>query len=288
MRLWSRVVADPSERTELELRSLYQRLLEGISDVPAPHRQRLETYFAWFLRLPSEARAWAVEAEARRLRPAAERLRKSRSRVLDAGCGFGFHSCYFASLGAEVTGVDLDRERLETAPLLAGVLEAPGVDFRLASIHTVLGEGESTWDVIWVNEAISHIEPVPPFLELCERSLNPNGVLVISDHNAANPLIRRQARLKRGSDLITSVEGPDGERVPYAQERSFSPRALASLLQEAGLRTVRYEPHGFIPVSLRRGRKAAMLRQLERVLRRIPLARPFAGSYTIVALSRRD
>ena len=231
---------------------------------------------------PQPLRDWLIHAEARRLLPALEAVQDD-TLVFDAGCGNGFHACILARAGANVVGVDLDLDRLEVARHLAQLL-VPDRPPRLVagSVHRAVTS--ERWHVIWVNEAISHIDPIPPFLSDAAVALHPCGRMVISDHNGANPLVRLAHRRARGREIYTTKPDPaTGEAVAYARERTFTPRALRRALVEAGFKDVRFHAHGFVPMGLRKGAAGTYLRPIEDGLRTLPGAHVVAGSYTAVA-----
>ncbi len=118
--------------------------------------------------------------------PIIEGLKKngfSRGRILDAGCGPGYHAVGLrrAFPEAEVLGVDLSEPLLETArkhQAEAGVTE--GVSFQPADVLN-LPFGENTFDAV-ISIFMFHLVDDP--VRLCnemERVLKPEGQLVMID-----------------------------------------------------------------------------------------------------------
>lgn len=98
------------------------------------------------------------------------------SKILDAGCGFGTESLLCASLGAEVVGIDIS-DRIPTAQRRINYYERffdkrLNVRFRKENLFNHIGK----YDIIWVNEAISHISPLNIFLITCYHNLKSGGV----------------------------------------------------------------------------------------------------------------
>lgn len=118
--------------------------------------------------------------------------------ILDAGCGLGTESLFFSSLGAKVTAVDLNEPRLAVASkrkLFYGEFKGE-IDFILANVFEIVKKYQ--FDIIWMNEAISHIHPAEEFLRLAYRQLKPKGRILISDGNGASPYIRLKHFIREG------------------------------------------------------------------------------------------
>ncbi len=163
-------------------------------------------------------------------------------RVLDAGSGFGTYAMLFAAAGGEVTGADLRPDRLEVAcARLERVKERLGLDLPVTCVRADLTEPwDSDYDLVWVYNALSHIDPLERFLAETRRRLRPGGVLVVGDINGAHP-----GHLRRLSSIREEVHqeyvAPDGRRSHYAVERPFPPAELRSELRAAGFRVVHHE-----------------------------------------------
>lgn len=167
-------------------------------------------------------------------------------RVLDAGSGFGTFAMLYAAVGAEVVGVDLRPDRLSAADRrLEYFASRTG---RSLNVHCQRADLTREWpgdfDVVWVYNALSHIDPLDAFLDQTRRHLRPGGVLVVGDINGAN-----SAHLKRLGHLRTDVHqeyvAPDGERHAYAVERPFPPEELRGIMASHGLKVVRHELYWF-------------------------------------------
>jgi 2-polyprenyl-3-methyl-5-hydroxy-6-metoxy-1,4-benzoquinol methylase len=208
-------LAEPFER--------YYRALPARGDDEAVRR-----YLRGFWR--SEA-GWASRWLARRERP----------RVLDAGSGFGTYSMLYAAMGAEVVGVDLRPDRLDTAERRLAFRRSNGGDL---DVRFERGDLTATWprdyDLVWVYNALSHIEPLAAFLSAVCTHLRPGGVLVIGDINGANPSHLRRLETVR-AEVHQEYVAPDGTRHAYAVERPFPPRELRALMRAHGLRVLTHE-----------------------------------------------
>jgi SAM-dependent methyltransferase len=165
-----------------------------------------------------------------------------RPRVLDAGSGFGTYAMLFAAAGAEIVGADLRPDRLEAAASrLAFCRESLGLDLavRFVRADLTVAWGED-YDLVWVYNALSHIDPLERFLEELRRHLAPGGVLAVGDINGAHPgHLRRLAGLRE--EVHQEYVAPDGQRSTYAVERTFSPGELRREMRLHGLRVVHHE-----------------------------------------------
>ncbi|HEY3838981.1 MAG TPA: class I SAM-dependent methyltransferase [Bryobacteraceae bacterium] len=122
-------------------------------------------------------------------------------RVLDVGAGLGESSVYFALLGGQVTAVDISPRMVETAMALArrygtqieGIVSS-GEDLRLPP---------DTYDIVYVANAIHHVEDRTRLLDQIYNALKPGGRLFTIDPVAYNPVIniyRRMAMKNRTED----------------------------------------------------------------------------------------
>jgi SAM-dependent methyltransferase len=186
-------------------------------------------------------------------------------RVLDAGSGFGTYAMLYAAAGAEVVGADLRPDRLSAADRRLEFHRArAGTSLAVRHLRADLtAEWPGRFDLVWVYNALSHIDPLDRFLTLTRDQLDPGGVLVVGDLNGAHAGQRRRLDRLRG-EVHQHYVAPDGRRHTYAVERPFPPAELRALVEGAGLRVVHHElywPGGsHLPASLRR----ALLEPLQR------------------------
>ena len=139
---------------------------------------------------------------------------------LDAGCGSGEYSAWFASRGARVTGIDLSDGGLKEARGYAAEHDLP-IRFEKRSVLET-GFPDESFDFVY-STGVLHHTPDPPggFRELV-RVLRPGGKILISLYNTAGCMpreIRRQvARLLGGDDLDRRVVW--GKRLfPFVSKR---------------------------------------------------------------------
>ena len=249
----------------------------------------LRTYYhAWLPPTALARRQAARRRYARRLSHPLELLLSLGPcpRVLDAGSGSGSDALLFALAGADVLGLDLRADRVATAQARISYYQRGKADLavRFSARNLLRLEGEGPFDLIWVNEAISHIDPVGAFLEVVAAQLSPRGTLVIADANASYPLNHLAAYLARGRALHVRRADPEtGEPISYAQERIFRAGQLGRRLCQAGLRVQAVHAVGYLPSALFTRFTAPLFARLDDLLSGVTLLRGIGISYLLIA-----
>jgi len=212
-------------------------------------------------------------------------------RVLDAGCGVGTESIFWSTFrdDIEVVGTDINAERLDIAKARQTAYENRlgkplNIRFLEQDVFRVLSVAH--FDLIWVMEAISHIDPTKSFLACASENLGSAGYLVISDSNILNPAMiwRIYKMRRRGITAHTYKTTSTGETISYAQERLFSVGQLSRMLEWAGFQSVQTQLSIFFPSAL--ACSSFLFRvcvKCDYVLNKIPLLRHLGGIYTVVA-----
>jgi 2-polyprenyl-3-methyl-5-hydroxy-6-metoxy-1,4-benzoquinol methylase len=157
-------------------------------------------------------------------------------RVADLGCGFGALSVFFAFQGAEVTGIDVNRSRLEVGRRVA---ERHGLSVELdrqAMEDPALPE--ESFDVAVMNNSLCYLaEPDAQLraLRAARGLLVPGGAIVIRNPNRLHPVDQFS-----GIPLLSLFAPDDAVRVAgrLGRRRSLcrlvSPRTACRELREAG------------------------------------------------------
>lgn len=99
----------------------------------------------------------------------------SGEKVLDLGCGYGFYTDYFRSIGAEVIGVDGSEKMIEIARD-----RYPDVEFSVMDITMPLPFGNDRFDVVFSNQVLMDIENIDCVFSECKRVLKTGGILYYS------------------------------------------------------------------------------------------------------------
>lgn len=121
----------------------------------------------------------------------------SAGRVLNVGCGCGFHDVALAesSLGAHVLGIDVSAKSIEVANR-----EYPHerVVRRVDDIFTMAG-GE--FDLVTSFQVIEHVDQPQEFLAACARQARPGGHVAVVTPNRARLANRVFRLIGRGEPL---------------------------------------------------------------------------------------
>ena len=101
----------------------------------------------------------------------------SGKRVLDLGCGYGWHCAYAAQHGAAaVLGTDLSEKMLATAQAKNG---APQITYRRSAMED-LALPDGSFDVILSSLALHYVRDFVPLVERIVRWLTPGGHFIFS------------------------------------------------------------------------------------------------------------
>jgi 2-polyprenyl-3-methyl-5-hydroxy-6-metoxy-1,4-benzoquinol methylase len=240
----------------------------------------------------------AVRGYATRLSPLMDEIRRRGApRLLDSGSGIGSESILAALLGADVTGMDLAPSKIAYAASRIPFYEEIGhrplaLKFIAANVIGHLRDAPG-YDLVWANEAISHIHPAEEFVAAAFQGLRPGGWLVIADANALNPVARwRAARLRGSSDWYVhrrSILSNEALADDVAEERLFTSRTLPALLRQAGFQVRQLDVHGFMgSFFLPRAWQfsswlGAIMAAFQQGAKRVPLVRRLGSSMTVIA-----
>lgn len=112
-------------------------------------------------------------------------LLPSEGRILDVGCGFGLFSAYFAQTQPrrQITGIDTNARRIDTAHSVMAKLGYTGHEFLVGDVRSVRSVTDSRFDAIYVLDVMHHVprEDQEPLLVCLYDLLEPGGVLVLKD-----------------------------------------------------------------------------------------------------------
>lgn len=103
-------------------------------------------------------------------------------KVLDVACGPGFTACELAKAvgDGEVTGVDINRELIETAQQAKESEGVRNVSFTLGNLYE-LDLPENTFDFAYARFVFQHLEKPETALSNILKVLKPGGILCILD-----------------------------------------------------------------------------------------------------------
>lgn len=174
-------------------------------------------------------------------------------KILDAGCGTGKHSVYFAGRGYNVYGIDRSTGMLgEAVKNSAGIR----IIFAIGDMRS-LSFPNNFFDGVWSVAAIAHLTPENKrrFVQEAYRVLKNNGILYIGTHNLLS--VKHLTRLTRfylshlvrsNDQLIVKIKTViTWARVGYLyldKRHWFYPRngSLLKLLRETGFVVLESNP----------------------------------------------
>ena len=164
-------------------------------------------FFEQYVRFPRSVQGLSAAGEWHEL----ERLLPgfSGKRVLDLGCGFGWHCRYASDHGAAaVIGVDLSEKMLETARIKNS---APAIQYRRSAMEDLTFPAGS-FDVVLSSLALHYVEELEPLVGRIYDWLTPGGDFVFS---CEHPVFTAEG----SQEWVT---GPDGAPLHWPVDRYFT------------------------------------------------------------------
>ena len=208
-------------------------------------QRQFERYYAGYLK---RFDSYMRHSYDRRLEPLLT-LIQTGTRVLEVGSGCGSECLFLASLGCEVTGIEIHKKRLHAARNRQSLLEElqgaplPCRFVEGSLFDDDLGLGGESFDVVWMQEAYHHLEPRNRVGVRVADLVSVGGHVVIAETNALNPLVQLQLLRARGLPRVRTFTDGRARTHEYGVERVTSARRLERLFEKAGFQTelVRHE-----------------------------------------------
>lgn len=150
--------------------------------------------------------------------------------ILDAGCGHGTLLHWLQTEGyAESEGVDVSAEQIELGRSL-GIQ-----NLHVGSLEDHLRQRPGAYGAIFMRDVLEHIPKsnVCAVLDLCARSLQPGGVLVVQVPNADSPFF---GRIRYGD---------------FTHQAAYNKSSLSQLFLLAGLEPFDFRPAMVLPFRIR-------------------------------------
>ena len=160
----------------------------------------------------------------------------AQATVLEAGCGRTTRLIQRRDRIRNLVGVDLDFE--------AGRQNAALDSFLVADLCEQLPFADASFDVVYANFVVEHLERPDDTFREWHRVLRPGGHLVLLTTNRASPLIRAAECLPQTLRVVIKRRGP-GVRthdVFPAHYRANTPRQLSTALAGVGFAPIVVQP----------------------------------------------
>jgi len=185
--------------------------------------------------------------------------RMRSARVLDLGCGYGWHALMIALLGDnEVVANDIrDLMGSNISERLNAVRAEFGIDPRISTLigdFMELDVGEESFDSIFCNETIEHVHDLGACFRRAHTILKPRGFLIVANDNNClmrRHLVRIEEMWEKRDASWEFIEELKQERPqenkdikPYAAMREEIIRDTVSDLGDDAVRTLVYATAG--------------------------------------------
>ena len=159
--------------------------------------------------------------------------------ILDIGCGGGLISEPMARLGADVTGIDADRNAIAVAADHAK-LSGLGITYKATSTDELVKTKER-YDVVLALEIAEHVDDVDKFVHDCVDLCKSTGIIVFSTLN------RTPKSFLLGKVAAEYILGwvPQGT---HDWKKFIKPSELAKAVRNAGGEVISTEGMVFDPV----------------------------------------
>lgn len=119
-------------------------------------------------------------------------------KILDLGCGPGFHIKYLVKNGASVKGLDISKELIHFAKK-----ENPSVDFKIGDMEK-LPYKNAEFDIVLCSLVLGHLKRWDRVLNEISRVLKAKGIFVFS---IRNPISECSKKIISGNKKLRVIEG---------------------------------------------------------------------------------
>lgn len=143
-------------------------------------------------------------------------------KILDAGCGGGLVCEPMARMGAEVTGIDADRNAINVA-----IDHAARAGLEITYICGTTENLDKSYDVVLALEIVEHVADVDKFVQSCVDRCKPGGLIIFS---TLNRTLKSMALAKIAAEYILRWVPPG----THDWKKFLRPSTLSAALRRAG------------------------------------------------------
>lgn len=162
-------------------------------------------------------------------------------KVIDVGCGGGILAESLACNGANVTGIDMAPQSIETAQL--HLFESGlAVDYHCIDLLSIADTQAEEYDVVSCMEMLEHVPDPELIIANCAKLLKPDGVAFFS---TLNRTLKSYALGVLGAEYIFKLL----PRGTHDYSKFIKPAELSQLLRQHGLRVTDIKGINYNPFS---------------------------------------
>ena len=165
----------------------------------------------------------------------------SGKRVIDIGCGGGILAESMATLGADVTGIDLSEKPLNVAKLHL-IESGRQVNYRLIAAEEIAKQQPEQFDCVTCMEMLEHVPEPNSTVKAAAALVKPGGWVFFSTLNR-NPKSFLFAIV--GAEYVLNML-PKGT---HEYRRFITPAELATMVRDAGLTVTEFTGMTYNPFS---------------------------------------
>jgi len=134
-------------------------------------------------------------------------LKKENIKVLDCGCGYGSAGIFLAINGYEVNGLTIGEHYINGIQKRKDYWKKYGDPSKFNAIYEYLPDLKinNHYDIIILQDTLHHLEPLDDCIKALHNLLKPDGILIITEANGANPFHILKQYIRRGNKRINEV-----------------------------------------------------------------------------------
>lgn len=134
-----------------------------------------QNFFDEYAKMPRSREGLSAAGEWHQLKPLFPSVKGKK--ILDLGCGYGWHCKFAAEQGAaHVLGIDLSSRMIEEAKKRNA---GEQIEYRVCRIDEY-EYPENTWDCVISNLALHYIEDIELIFQKIHRTLKPDGIFLFN------------------------------------------------------------------------------------------------------------
>jgi 2-polyprenyl-3-methyl-5-hydroxy-6-metoxy-1,4-benzoquinol methylase len=183
-------------------------------------------------------------------------------KILDAGCGEGYGSCFISEKATEVVGIDISEEAVQHARTK---YTKDNIKYEVMNVQNLQFKNDS-FDVVLSFQVIEHLSDASKFLKEIKRVLKNNGMAIVGTPNKAlcNGKDNGEYHLKEYHyaeymDLLNSNLGPTKFYGVNIKSGKYSKLKLINLILSLDVLKIRH----IFPYKFRKSTLMTMEKKIE-------------------------